>query len=226
MVRNLPTARHDVRVSFFTAVIAGHGHTWRARDVELEDAASLDDLADMLRAAHHTRGPILAVIEHEDEWFALVRVDGEEDPRVFVSDMVAATRSPYGDLLAPAADIDVPLDEEDDEQAESVGPDDGLPADDEVPADDEPVADGAAGVEGVAETGETDGVADVEADLASARIDVKVLSWAGEPDILEDLGVDGRRMRKLVEKHGEDPATVLAEIGEECGFGELLDALR
>jgi putative tRNA adenosine deaminase-associated protein len=221
MVRNLPTARHHVRVSFFTAVIAGHGHTWRARDVEIEDAASLDDLADMLRAAHHRRGPILAVIEHEDEWFALVRVDGEEDPRVFVSDMAAATRSPYGDLLAPAADIDVPLDdEEDDEQAEPVDPHD------EMAADDEPVADGAAGVEGIAETGETDGVADVEADLASARIDVKMLSWAGEPDILEDLGVDGRRMRKLVEQHGDDPATVLAEIGEECGFGELLDALR
>ena len=217
-MRNLPTARHDVRVSYFTAVITGTGHAWRARDVDIEDAANLEDLADILRAVHNGRGPVLAVIEREDEWFAIVRVDGEEDPRVFVSDMAAASRSAYGDVLAPAADVDLPL--EDDTV------DDGIPV--EETADDAPVDDDGqlADSEPAQEAAEQDEAADVEADLASARVDVKVLAWAGEPDLLEDLGVDGRRLRRLVEEHGDDPATVLGEIGEECGFGELLDALR
>ena len=54
----------------------------------------------------------------------------------------------------------------------------------------------------------------------------KVAAWAGETDLLEDFGVSGRTLRKLVEENGEDPGAVLAEAGETVGFGELLDALR
>ncbi len=54
----------------------------------------------------------------------------------------------------------------------------------------------------------------------------KVAAWAGETDLLEDLGVSGRTLRKLVEENGDDPGTVLAEVGEVVGFVELLDALR
>jgi putative tRNA adenosine deaminase-associated protein len=32
-------------------------------------------------------------------WFGVVRVDGEDDPRVFVSDAAAVARSSYGDVL-------------------------------------------------------------------------------------------------------------------------------
>jgi hypothetical protein len=35
---------------------------------------------------------------------------------------------------------------------------------------------------------------------------VTVQAWAGEPDVLDDLGVSGRTLRKLVEENGEDPA--------------------
>jgi putative tRNA adenosine deaminase-associated protein len=213
MVRNLPRARHDERVSYFTAVIAGNGRRWRARDVDIEEAGSLDDLADTLRAVHNWRGPVLAVIEHEDEWFALVRVDGDDDPRVFVSDMAAASRSVYAHLLAPAADIEVDEDDDTPESADEGKDGNGSSAEEDVESS-ETAGD------------EPDEAADVEADLASARVDVKVRLWAGEPDLLEDMGVDGRRLRLLAEEQGDDPGTVLAEIGEACGFGELLDALR
>ena len=39
------------------------------------------------------------LIEREDAWWAVVRVDGDEDPRVFVSDVTGAPASPYGRFL-------------------------------------------------------------------------------------------------------------------------------
>jgi putative tRNA adenosine deaminase-associated protein len=50
--------------------------------------------------------------------------------------------------------------------------------------------------------------------------------WAGDADILEDLGVPGTALRRLVEEHDEDPAGALADVGERVGFAELIEALR
>jgi putative tRNA adenosine deaminase-associated protein len=203
MVRNLPITRHDVRVSYFTAVIAADGPAWRARDVDVEDAGSLDDLADILRGAAQEDGTVLAVIEREDEWFALVRVDDDDEPRVFVSDMGAASRSPYAELLAPAADVDVVVDPP---EALDASGEEELPPVQEEPVD---VSDDDEAVE-----------------LAEEPLEDDPVVWAGEPDLLVDLGVSAQRLCELAQEHGDDPASVLAEVGEECGFGELLDALR
>jgi putative tRNA adenosine deaminase-associated protein len=173
-------------VAYFTAVIAKVGRTWKARDVEVDDAETLDELVDALRSVAVDDQPVLAVIEHEDEWFALARVDAEEEPRLFVSDLGAASHGPYGELLAPAADVDLPA------------------ADVNFPADEE-------------EDGEEE---DAEADEEA------LAAWAGEPDLLEDLGVSARTLRRLVEDHADDPGAVLGEVGELVGFGELLEALR
>src|SRR5207342_3328198 len=62
-------------VASFSAVLARVGSGWKARDVEVDEAVSLDDLADSLRSVAVDEQPVLAVIEHEDEWFAIVRVD-------------------------------------------------------------------------------------------------------------------------------------------------------
>ena len=174
-------------VAYFTAVIARAGSAWRARDVEVDDATSLEDLTDALRGVAVGDQPVLAVIEHEDEWFALVRIDGDDEPRLFVSDLYSASHSHYGPLLAPAADVD---------SADEVA--------DEDEDDDE----------------DSDGESEAEDE------EPKVAAWAGETDLLEDLGISGRTLRKLVEENGEDPGTVLAEVGEVVGFVELLDTLR
>ncbi|MGZ4626489.1 MAG: tRNA adenosine deaminase-associated protein, partial [Kineosporiaceae bacterium] len=136
-------------MAYFTAVIARSGGSWRARDVEVDDATSLEDLTDALRSVAFGDQPVLAVVEHEDEWFAVVRVDGDDEPRLFVSDLGAASVGRYGALLAPAADVDSA---------------DDLDAEEEQ--DDE------------------DDAADEE--------ETRIAAWAGETDLLEDLGVSGR----------------------------------
>jgi putative tRNA adenosine deaminase-associated protein len=175
-------------VAYFTAVVARTGRAWRARDVGLDEVGGLEGLADTLRAVAVDDEPVIAVLEHEDEWFALFRVDGDDEPRLFVSDLPSASQTAFADLLAPAAEIEVA----DDDEAGAEAEDD----EEEDEADDEPAPLGAGA------------------------------TWAGDVDILEDLGVPGAALRRLVEEHDEDPAAVIADLGERVGFAELLEALR
>jgi putative tRNA adenosine deaminase-associated protein len=95
-------------VPYFTAVLARDGDKWFPRNVDLEALETLDELADALRA--HAVGdaePVLAFIEREDSWWAVVRVDGDEDPRVFMSDVVGAAASAFSALLEVEVDEDV-----------------------------------------------------------------------------------------------------------------------
>lgn len=103
-------------MAYFSAVIAREGDTWRARTLDVTDAEDLTDVAERLRSVEDGDEPVVLVLEREDDWFALVRVDGEEDPRVFVSDPEAALGSPYAGALGldpdtdydgPAGDLDV-----------------------------------------------------------------------------------------------------------------------
>ncbi|MFC5665936.1 hypothetical protein ACFP3U_23510 [Kitasatospora misakiensis] len=68
-------------------------------ETELDNVETLADLADLAREATQDDDSVLVFIEQEDSWFAIVRVDGEEDPRIFVSDGAAAARSSYGSVL-------------------------------------------------------------------------------------------------------------------------------
>src|SRR5690606_23250732 len=72
---------------------------WEASDTELDDVETLSDLADLAREASPDEDTVLVLIEQEDGWFGVVRVDGEEDPRIYVSDAAAAARSSYGEIL-------------------------------------------------------------------------------------------------------------------------------
>ena len=57
-------------------------------------------------------------------------------------------------------------------------------------------------------------------------VEIEIAAWAGESDLLEDLGVTGRTLRGWVEGTPDDPGTVLAQVGETAGFADLLAALR
>jgi putative tRNA adenosine deaminase-associated protein len=95
-------------VPYFTAVLARDGDKWFPRNVDVEALESLDELADALRAREvGDAEPVLAFIEREDSWWAVVRVDGDEDPRVFVSDAAGAAASTYSELLELEVDEDV-----------------------------------------------------------------------------------------------------------------------
>ena len=92
---------------YFTAVLARDGDKWFPRNVDVDALESLDDLADALRAREvGDAEPVLAFIEREDSWWAVVRVDGDEDPRVFVSDVAGAAASTYSELLEIEVDED------------------------------------------------------------------------------------------------------------------------
>ncbi|MFI9809818.1 hypothetical protein ACIHEJ_36780 [Streptomyces sp. NPDC052301] len=139
---------------YFAALLARTEDGWEASDTELDDVETLSDLADLAREASPEEDTVLVLIEQEDAWFGVVRVDGEDDPRIYVSDAAAAQRSAYGELLLtdellgrePGADDGPDLDSLDldgteDGESEDDDEDEGGAAADAVPHS--PVGDGA-----------------------------------------------------------------------------------
>jgi putative tRNA adenosine deaminase-associated protein len=134
-------------VGYFSVVLTRGDSGWDTNDIDLDEVESLEDLADAMRdtADIDGDGPILLLLEQEDLWFAVVRVDGEDDPRVFVSDRSAIEHSAYAEMLLEAAQADDDSlmadetderdedDEEEDEDREK--PDDGPVGDLEILAD-------------------------------------------------------------------------------------------
>ena len=86
-------------MSYFTAVLAREGRLWTVHDLDVDAEADLAELTVDLRAVAEADEPVLLLVEREDAWWAVVRVDGDEDPRVFVSDATGAPASPYGRFL-------------------------------------------------------------------------------------------------------------------------------
>jgi putative tRNA adenosine deaminase-associated protein len=189
-------------VAYFTAVLSPEGsgddRDWRSVDIDLE-AGSPDELGDVLRGAvDDDDASVLAVLEREDEWFALVRTDGGVDTKVFVSDAVAAADSSYAPLFAelpPATGAFAgPLGDDD-------GSDDGSDdTDDEGEQDDEPT------------TGRPE---------PAVAEDV----WAGDPELLADLGLPAEVLVRIAGS-GADPSGATVEIGELLGFADVLESLR
>jgi putative tRNA adenosine deaminase-associated protein len=143
-------------VAYFAVVLARTEDGWDVNDVDLDEVEELSDLADLMResADEDSDGPFLLFLEQEDLWFAVVRVDGEDDPRVFVSDRAAVEHSAYAEMLLEAVG---------EEKADAVGADDVLPdadADDEN-ADDEPEP---AAVDASGPVGDQDILADLGTD--------------------------------------------------------------
>ncbi|GGV00405.1 hypothetical protein GCM10010211_79700 [Streptomyces albospinus] len=126
---------------YFAALLARTEDGWEASDTELDNVETLADLADLAREAAIDDDTVVALIEQEDAWFGVVRVDGDDDPRVFVSNAAIASRSSYGamltdELLGREDDADDELD-----SLDLDGTEDGEPeADNDVDDDDEVAA--------------------------------------------------------------------------------------
>jgi putative tRNA adenosine deaminase-associated protein len=86
-------------VNAFAAVLARSADRWRAEEVELDDCESVADIADLAR---DFPGDLrLVLIEQDDEYAAIVRVDDDEDdPRAFLSDGHAADAYPLAAVIA------------------------------------------------------------------------------------------------------------------------------
>ncbi|MEV7727233.1 hypothetical protein ACIRP0_29930 [Streptomyces sp. NPDC101733] len=155
---------------YFAALLARTEDGWEASDMELDGVESLSDLIDLARAAAVDDDTVVALIEQEDAWFGVVRVDGEEDPRYYVSNASAADRSSYGSMLTKEL---LGSDEEDDEL-------DDLDLDGTEDGEDEPAA---------AFTEEEDD-SDEEDDLLKE-------APLGDPRLLDDLGVGHKDLLNL-----------------------------
>jgi putative tRNA adenosine deaminase-associated protein len=86
-------------MTHFAAVLARTSDTWRAVEVSLADCESIVDIADVAR---DVPGQLrLVLIEQDDEYAAVVRLDDEDDePRAFLSDGHAADAYPLAALIA------------------------------------------------------------------------------------------------------------------------------
>ena len=189
-------------MAYFAALLARTEDGWDVSETELDDVETLADLADLAREAAEDEETVLVFIEQEDSWFAVVRVDGEEDPRIFVSDAAAASRSAYGEIVltdeltgrGAGDDLDdlvVELDEDDD--TDSDDPEGSDDADDE---EDGPL--------------DTDG-------LPNGPL--------GDAGLLIDFGVGAKELMDM-SVEGSVPGDALSEIADALGCGDVLEAVR
>ncbi|MFI0410334.1 hypothetical protein [Actinomadura sp. 3N508] len=144
-------------MSHFAAVFARTPQGWVGAEAVIAEAEHVDDIADLMReAAVESYGdPVVLLVEQDDDWFAVVRLDGEDEPHAYIS---TVREDGLGSLFQ-----------------QLVG---------EVP----------------------DGDA------------------AGDPALLEDLGLDAKQLGDLGER--AIPGDALLTIAEQAGFGEEFDRLR
>ncbi|MFJ2610197.1 hypothetical protein ACIQOU_29755 [Streptomyces sp. NPDC091279] len=153
---------------YFAALLARTEDGWEASDTELDDVETLADLADLAReSAGEDDDTVLVFIEQEESWFGIVRVDGEEDPRVYVSNAAAASRSSYGELLLT----------------------------DELLGKNDPG--GSIDLDDLDLDGTEDGEPDADEDDESTGAESMPSGPVGDPAILADLGVSEQDLRTL-----------------------------
>ncbi|WP_293771370.1 tRNA adenosine deaminase-associated protein [Sporichthya sp.] len=138
-------------MGYFAVVLSRHDDGWDANDIDLDGIDDLTDLADGMRESSELSdidSTSLLFFEQEDAWFAVVRVDGEDDPRVFVSDSDAVGISAYAEMLLEAAagargaslaidglEVEAPADEDEDDDDEPAELESGPVGDSELLSD-------------------------------------------------------------------------------------------
>ncbi|MFJ1927943.1 MULTISPECIES: hypothetical protein [unclassified Streptomyces] len=190
---------------YFAALLARTEDGWEASDTDLDDVETLSDLTDLAREASVDEDTVLVFIEQEDAWFGVIRVDGEEDPRIYVSNASAATRSSYGEILLTD---------------ELLGREPG--AEDSIAALEELV-----GLDGT-EDGEPDNAPDNDNDNDADHtdhtddddgIDAVPAGPLGDTGLLSDLGLPEAELLML-------RTDALAEIADALGAAEVLETVR
>ncbi len=105
-------------MSYFAAAVARTESGWLGRELDLDEVDDVETLAEELRElTGDGPGPALLLLEENDEYLAVVRVDGGvgalQEPRVFLSDRRAVQASEVAAMLWEDADLE-PADDADD----------------------------------------------------------------------------------------------------------------
>jgi putative tRNA adenosine deaminase-associated protein len=89
-------------VPYFAAVFARTETGWIGADADLSETLGLDDVADLMRetAVEAIGDLVVLLVEEDDSWFGVIRLEGDDEPRVFLSDPEAGRASRIGVQLA------------------------------------------------------------------------------------------------------------------------------
>ena len=90
---------------YFAALIHRSPEGWSGEEIVLDEIEDLDGVVDEIR--DRSEGLALLFLEEDDEYFAVVRVDGDRDTRTFISDVRAIDLFP---LAAKIMEDEVPVD--------------------------------------------------------------------------------------------------------------------
>lgn len=116
-------------MTYFAAALTRQDSGWTGRELDLNDYDDLETLVDDLRELSGETGPALLLLEEDDEYVGVVRVDGGagslDEPRVFLSDRRAVLSNGVASLLWEDGEED-PVDDDDEDEgirpvAEPVG---------------------------------------------------------------------------------------------------------
>jgi putative tRNA adenosine deaminase-associated protein len=96
-------------VSYFAAALARTPAGWTAEELDLDGVSDVDEVADRVRDVDGEAETSLLFVEEDDEYVAILRVDaGADEPRVFVSDALAAESYPVAGIFAGAVEDELP----------------------------------------------------------------------------------------------------------------------
>jgi putative tRNA adenosine deaminase-associated protein len=129
-------------VTYFAAALARRGSSWTGAELDLAEVEDLDGVVETLRTATGDDSEVaLLMLEENDEWFGIVRVDEDGDPRVFVSDGRVVETSELGGILGEAATVQEEPADDADEDADEDADDDEDDEEEAVHAAGDPVGD-------------------------------------------------------------------------------------
>ena len=106
-------------MSYFAAALVRTEQGWTGSELDLDDYEDLESLVEGLRdLSTDDAGSVIMLLEEDDEYVAVVRVDGGsrslDEPRVFLSDRRAVQGSDVAAMLWEEADLqEVGEDDED-----------------------------------------------------------------------------------------------------------------
>lgn len=104
-------------MAYVATALARSASTWRGSEIDIEELEDLDTVVDVLRDLGNANEPVLLLVEENDEWFGIVRIDGDGESRLFLSDARVLAQSDVAALLFADAPVPPPEPDTDEEPA-------------------------------------------------------------------------------------------------------------
>jgi len=109
-------------VAYFAAALARTDSGWAGQELDLDEVEDLDGVVEEMRGVADEAATLLLFVEENDEWFGIIRIDDDSDPRAFLSDGRAIETSELAVMVGEGAAVtgaeEDPDDEDDDEEEE------------------------------------------------------------------------------------------------------------